>query len=129
MQALYQHQLAGHDARELLAQFSGMDEFALADQAYFKELLVQVLAQTDALDALIAARADRSLQQLDAVDRAVLWLALAELMLRHDVPVKVVINEAVDLAKRYGPVSGYRFVNAVLDRAAPVLRTTAVEDS
>lgn len=85
--------------------------------------------QTASLDALIAAQADRSLEQLDPVNRAVLWLGLAELMLRHDVPVKVVINEAVDLAKRYGPVSGYRFVNAVLDRAAPALRAVAVGNS
>ena len=112
-----------------MTQFSVRKEFARADQTYFKELLVQVLAQTAALDALIAAQADRSLEQLDAVDRGVLWLALAELKLRPDVPVKVVINEAVDLAKRYGPVSGYRFVNAVLDRAAPALRRAAIGDA
>jgi N utilization substance protein B len=122
VKALYQHQLAGHSCAELMAQFSTWAEYARIDQAYFGALLDQVLSQTSALDALIVAQADRGLEQLDPVDRAVLWLALTELMRRPDVPVKVVINEAVELAKRYGPVSGFRFVNAVLDRVAADLR-------
>jgi N utilization substance protein B len=122
IQALYQHQLAGHGVSELMAQFGDLAEFVRIDQAYFSALLEQVLERTDALDALIAGHADRGLEQLDAVDRAVLWLALTELEQRHDVPTNVVINEAVELAKRYGPVSGFRFVNAMLDRIAPSLR-------
>src|SRR5690606_5799037 len=72
----------------------------------------------DDLDRAIAKFAARSLAQLDAVGRAILLMALAELRYRPDVPTKVVINEAVELAKRYGAAESFRFVNAVLDKAA-----------
>jgi transcription antitermination protein NusB len=123
--ALYQRQLAGHDREELLGQFTELPEYARADAAYFEALLSRVLAEADLLDELIAKQASRGLNQLDAVDRAVLWLALAELKYRPDVPTKVIINEAVELAKRYGPVDGFRFVNAVLDRVAREIRPAA----
>ncbi len=74
---------------------------------------------------MIGAHADRGLDQVDAVGRGILLLALAELKFREDVPIKVVINEAVELAKRYGAADSYRFVNAVLDKAAKALRPTA----
>ena len=65
----------------------------------------------------------RGLSRLDAVGRGILLLALAELKHRPDVPVKVVINEAVNLAKRFGPAESYRFVNAVTDKASKLLRS------
>ena len=71
----------------------------------------------------IAQFSARGLSRLDAVGRSILLLALAELKHRPDVPVKVVINEAVNLAKRYGPAESFRFVNAVTDKAAKVLRS------
>jgi N utilization substance protein B len=118
LKALYQWQLAGHTQAELTDQFSRLPEFAQVDQAYFHDLLGLVIGQASELDTLIARHAERSLEQLDAVGRAVLLLALAELKHRIDVPTKVVINEAVELAKRYGPTASFRFVNAVLDRIA-----------
>ena len=74
---------------------------------------------------LIADLAVRSLDQLDAVGRGILLMALAELKHRPDVPVKVVINEAVKLAKRYGAADSFRFVNAVVDKASKRLREPA----
>jgi N utilization substance protein B len=118
VKALYQWQLAGHDFDELLSQFSDAPEYLRADQQYFKELLGLVLANTDALDRTIERYAARGLKQLDEVGRAILLLALAELAYRPDVPKRVVINEGVELAKRYGPTDSFRFVNAVLDKAA-----------
>jgi N utilization substance protein B len=125
VKALYQRQLAGHERDELIEQFSRTPEFAHADRVYFEELLTAVLRDTDALDEVIRRRAARGLDQLDAVGRAVLWLALAELGHRPDVPSKVIINEAVELAKRYGPAECFRFVNAVLDDAARSIRANA----
>lgn len=125
VKALYQWQLAGHDYDELLRQFGMLAEFGRIDQAYFSDVLRHVIDDTSALDALIAQFASRGLAQLDAIGRAVLLLALAELKFRDDVPHKVIINEAVELAKRYGAADSYRFVNAVTDRAAAVLRTQA----
>ena len=118
VQALYQWQLAGHSEAELRGQFAEMPEREGADWDYFCELLAAVLRDAGSLDAEIAAEADRSIDRTDAVSRAVLLLGLAELRHRDDIPTKVIINEAVELAKRYGPVDCYRFVNAVLDRAA-----------
>ena len=123
LKALYQWQLAGHSREELKAQYSGLAEFARIDQKYFESLLDCVLDDHASLDALIGQLSARGLGQLDAVGRGILLLALAELKHRPDVPVKVVINEAVNLAKRFGPAESYRFVNAVTDKAAKLLRS------
>jgi N utilization substance protein B len=125
IKALYQWQLAGHSLDELLAQYSALAEYGRIDQAYFEELLSRVLSESEAFDAIIATLADRGVDQLDAVGRAILLLGLAELKFRADVPVKVVINEAIELAKRFGATDSYRFVNAVLDKAARTLRLPA----
>jgi len=121
IKALYQWQLTEHTEQELLEQFASTPEFPYVDQAYFEKLLKAVITDVDCLDEIIAAEADRDIRQLDPVGRAVLLLALEELRVRLDVPTKVVINEAVELAKRYGPVDCFRFVNAVLDRAAQAM--------
>lgn len=118
MQALYQWQLGGHTEEELLAQFAAKPEFASCDQNYFRRMLRLVLHDSEALDRVIASLAVRAVEQLDAVGRAILLLALAELKHRRDVPKRVVINEAVELAKRYGAADSHRFVNAVLDKAS-----------
>lgn len=121
MQALYQWQLGDHARDELIAQFAERPEFARCDQAYFRRMLDAVLNDVAALDDVIEALATRPGPQLDAVGRAVLLLALAELKHRPDVPTRVIINEAVELAKRYGAADSFRFVNALLDKASHAL--------
>ncbi|MDE0000454.1 MAG: transcription antitermination factor NusB [Rhodospirillaceae bacterium] len=116
--ALYQWQLAGHSEAELCEQFAAMPEYSSVDRDYFREVLALVLRDTETLDREIARHANRNIDNTDAVSRAVLLLGLAELHGRGDVPTRVIINESVELAKQYGPVDCYRFVNAVLDRAA-----------
>ena len=123
LKALYQWQLAGHSRDELRAQYADLAEFARIDQKYFEDLLDRVLEDSASLDALIGQLSVRGLGQLDAVGRGILLLALAELKHRPDVPAKVIINEAVNLAKRYGPAESYRFINAVTDKAAKILRS------
>ena len=118
VKALYQWQLAGHGEAELRQQFETTPEFPEVDQEYFLAVLALVLQDTEALDRDIARQADRSVETTDPVSRAVLLMGLAELHFRRDVPTKVVINESVELAKRYGPAECHRFVNAVLDKAA-----------
>ena len=118
LQALYQWQLADHSLEELLLQFSQRDEYTRIDSGYFEALLADILVGHEEFTALIEDYADRSPGHLDPLGRAALLIGLAELKLRLDVPTKVVINEAVELAKRYGPTDGHRFVNALLDRAA-----------
>jgi N utilization substance protein B len=125
VKALYQWQIAGHGLAELDRQFSEDPDFARIDQLYFRELLAVVLDDVQALDILISRQAVRSIEQLDAVGRAILLLALAELKRRQDVPTKVIINEAVELAKRYGATDSFRFVNAVLDKSSRELRSSS----
>jgi N utilization substance protein B len=125
VKALYQWQIGGDELPELTRQFAQSPDFVRIDQAYFHELLTAVLDDSAALDVLIARQAVRSMEELDAVGRAILLLGLAELKHRRDVPTKVVINEAVELAKRYGATDSFRFVNAVLDKSARELRASA----
>jgi transcription antitermination protein NusB len=122
IRALYQWQINETTEAALLTQLESDGELAEIDQAHFRRLLRTALTETPALDAIIAAHAARSFDQLDEISRSVLLAGLAELKECGDVPTKVVINEAVELAKRYGAADSYKFVNALLDKAARELR-------
>jgi N utilization substance protein B len=122
VQALYQRQLGGHSASEIIAQFSARKEFRGIDAGYFLALIEEIVGSEQALDELIARAADRPVGQLDPVERAILWLGLTELRSHPDVPRRVVIDEAVELAKEFGAQDSFRYVNAVLDHMARELR-------
>ncbi len=122
IQALYQKLLTGHDAAELVKQFRDRDEYRRADTEYFNETLPAICDGQAALESKIAKLADRPPAQLDPVEFAILLLGFFELEERQDVPYRVVIDESIKLAKRFGSVDGYKYVNAVLDRAADKLR-------
>ena len=127
VKALYQWQIAGHSVAEISAQFAAHEDFERSDRDFFCQLLAVTIEDAPALDVVIARQATRGIEQLDAVARAILLLGLAELKFRDDVPSKVVINEAVELAKRYGPAESYKFVNAVLDKSSRELRGAAAK--
>jgi N utilization substance protein B len=122
MQALYQWQLTGQSAAELRNQYATEEGFGDADADYFRELVDRETGDAATLDANLGELIDRPVAQLDPVERAVLLIGLYELGQRPDVPYRVVINEGVELAKRFGATEGHKFVNAVLDRAARSLR-------
>ncbi len=123
MQALYQWQLNAVDAAELIAQFeSDAEAFRGADREYFEELVSRVVADHEALDGHYAPYLDRPLKDLDPVSRAILRLATYELAERLEVPYRVVINEAVNLARKFGPEKSHAYINAVLDRLSRELR-------
>ena len=124
MQAHYQLLFAGTDPMDLERQFREEQDLSGVDMAYFLTLLHQVPAQFAALDALIAPHADRAVASIDPIERSILRIACYELKERLDVPYKVVINEAVDLAKLFGADQGHRYVNGVVDKLAPQLRST-----
>ena len=90
--------------------------------AYFRELLAGVATNTAYLDGLMKPYLSRLLEELGQVEKAVLRIALYELSKRSDVPYKVAINEAIELAKSFGAEDSHKFVNGVLDKAAPVIR-------
>ncbi|HET7308248.1 MAG TPA: transcription antitermination factor NusB [Gammaproteobacteria bacterium] len=121
MQALYQWQLTGDAPRNVLAQFVA-EHGERRESAYFSELFMAAADAADELDALAGRWLDRPMTQIDPIERAILWCSLLELRDYVEVPYRVVINEAVELAKAYGGEAGHKYINAVLDRAAGELR-------
>lgn len=126
VQALYQWQLTEASLAEIEKQFLEEQDFRLADVEYFRELLHRVPARLDDVDAALAAHMERAVQEVDPVERAVLRVAAYELLDRIEIPYRVVLNEAVALAKTFGAADGHKYVNAVLDQAARRLRTVEV---
>ena len=122
VQALYQWQLTGQPWQDIYGQFAGDEGFATLDADYFKAALMQVSGEREALDRDLAQHSEVALPQIDPVEHAILYLGLWELLHRPDVPYRVVLNESVELAKRFGATDGHKFVNAVLDRASRVHR-------
>jgi len=122
VQTLYQRQITGHDVVELLRQFQSRPDYERVDQSYYDEALKAICENTEAIEKGIDEIADRPLSQLDPVERGILLLGFYELQYKPDVPYKVVINESVNLAKRFGAVDGHKYINALLDRAVAKLR-------
>jgi N utilization substance protein B len=122
VQSLYQRQITGHSEAELLAQFHDRPDYERVDQKYFDEALSAICRITEQLEESIDKLADRPLSQLDPVERGILLLGFYELQEKPDVPFKVVINESVNIAKRFGAIDGHKYINALLDRAAKELR-------
>ena len=122
VQALYQLQIAGHPWQDIHQQYVADPESVGADLDYFRSLLMQVAGDAAGLDRILERYSDVPPARLDPIEHAVLWMGIAELTARPDVPFRVVISEAVELAKRFGATDGHKFVNGVLDRAAAALR-------
>jgi N utilization substance protein B len=127
LQALYQKQIAGHDRRELLSQFRDQVAYQRVDQAFFEELLRNICESQEALEQTIDGLIDRPLEQLDPVEFGILLIGVYELQTRIDIPYRVVINECVNLAKRFGAIDGHKYINACLDTAAQSLREVEVK--
>ncbi len=121
-QALYQQFLTGDHARNLISQFSDFPGLERVDQPLFRDLLMGVETHREALDGLIAERADRPLEQLDPIEHAILLIGLYELRESIEIPYRVVLNEALELAHEFGGEDGHKFVNALLDKASLTLR-------
>ncbi len=122
VQSLYQRQITGHSETELLTQFRSRPDYERVDQKYIDEALRAICRITEQLEESIDKLADRPLSQLDPVERGILLLGFYELQEKPDVPFKVVINESVNIAKRFGAIGGHKYINALLDRAVKELR-------
>jgi N utilization substance protein B len=121
-QALYQLQIAASPWQDIYQQYMADPESAGVDAEYFRELLMQIATNRTQLDELLARFSDIEPRRLDPIEHGILLVGLHELQHRADVPFRVAISEAVELAKRFGATDGYKFVNGVLDRAAGELR-------
>jgi len=118
VQAIYQRLLGGQAWQELHGQYSSDQTFARADAEYFRTALEAVCDGATGLDEALRQFSDIQPERLDPIEHAILQLGLWELITRPDIPYRVVINEAVELAKRFGATEGHRYVNAVLDKAS-----------
>jgi len=126
LQGLYQRQLSGNAIAAIRAQLGEAGGFALADQAYFDALWAGVTGDEAALVESITPWLDRNASGLSPVERAILVIGTWELKHRLEIPYRVVINEAVELAKSYGGTDGHKFVNGVLDKVAADVRADEI---
>jgi len=122
LQALYAWQLSGSHMNAVIDQFRHEQDMEVADLDYFEDLLHGVEKNVDALDASLRPYLDREVAEVDPIERAALRLAAYELKHRPDVPYRVVINEAIEVTKRFGADHGHSYVNGVLDKLAMQLR-------
>jgi len=126
LQGLYQRQLVGSSAADVRAQLAESHGYARADQAFFDELWEGVVPRFDTLVASIAPLLDRAVTELSPIERAILAIGAWELAHRPDIPYRVVINEAVELAKSFGATDGHKYVNGVLDKHAAAVRADEI---
>ena len=126
LQGLYQWRVGGADEAAIEAYAPEMEGFDKADRTFFVGTLRGVLAQRDDLVARIAAHIDRPYEELSPIEAGVLLLGSFELIHHPETPYRVIINEAIELAKGFGGTDGHRFVNGVLDRLAAQVRETEI---
>lgn len=127
VQAIYQWQLTAHSFDMLYHQFIADNQKSLSvfDTDYFANCLQGVMTHQVEIDKTISAYSTRSVAALDGVERAILRLGVYELHFIKDTPFKVVINEALELTKRFGSIEGFKFVNGVLDKIAKDIKSKA----
>ena len=122
LQALYQWTLSGASLSDIEAEFRVDNDFRYTDEEYFSAVLRGVIHDVEGLESLFEPALDRTLDELDPIERNLLRLGTFELRDRIDVPYKVVISEAVALAKKFGATDSHRYINGVLDKVARELR-------
>ena len=123
VQSLYQIQIDGHDEAKVRAQFRERTEYQGAAHDYYNKVLSEICYHWKSLEKSMEQYLDRPIEQLDPVEKGILMLGLYELKALPELPFKVVINESVNLAKRFGAIDGHKYINAVLDRAVKEIRS------
>ena len=118
LQAIYQWQITGQEAGKILGQFQAVQDLSQVDEEHFEKLLRGVTTDKTILDAALQPFLDRPMEQVDLMERVVLRIGAWELLNCPELPFRVVLDESVDLALRFGSEQGHSYVNAVLDKAA-----------
>ncbi|MBI3771366.1 MAG: transcription antitermination factor NusB [Gammaproteobacteria bacterium] len=129
VQAIYQWQVTGNDLVEIFEQFLVERNMGKVSIPYFKDLLYGVVTHLDQLDTCLQAYLDRSVEEVDGVERAVLRMGAYELMFKPEVPYRVAINEALEAVKVFGAEQGFKYVNGVLDKVAQQVRAVEIQSS
>ena len=122
VQGLYAWLLSRSSEADIRKNFADAQGFEKADQAFFSQLLTGTIESAEELDTLLESALDRKPGELSPVEHAILLMAAFELKSSTAVPYRVVINEAVELAKSYGGTDGHKYVNGVLDKLAKIVR-------
>ena len=129
VQGLYQWQINAVDPTLIAADLMQAKGFVEADEKHFRALLHGVIDDVEALRTQIGGCIDRPIRELSPVEHAILLLGTFELKHHIEIPYRVVINEAVELAKTFGGTDGFKYVNGVLDKMAPLLRPVETAES
>jgi len=127
LQGLYQWRVGGADEADIAAHLPELDGFAKADREFCLATIHGVLARHEQLTALVAAHIDRPFRELSPIEASVLLIGNCELAHNPEIPYRVVIKEAIELAKSFGGTDGHKYVNGVLDKVAAGARPAEVE--
>ena len=122
VQGIYEWQMSGNLVHEIEARTRADNAMHKVDIGYYHELLTEVVSQRDALDEVLIPALDRELSALDGVELATLRLGAYELKHHLEIPYRVVLDEAIELAKHFGGADSHKYINGVLDRVAGQLR-------
>ena len=122
VQGLYQWQVANQDEAAIQVQAEGVAGFDKADSQFYATLLAETRQQAEALKLHLTPHISRSWEEVSPIERSILLLGACELKHHVETPYRVIINEAIELAKTFGGTDGHKFVNGVLDKLAGVLR-------
>jgi len=127
VQAVYQWQMSGNELADILRQFAEDKKPKTYEAEYFQDLLRGVVTHLTELDQMLAPLVDREVEKIDPVERAILRLGAYELQHHMEIPYRVVINEAVEMAKLFGAEQGHKYVNGVIDKLAQKVRAIEVK--
>jgi N utilization substance protein B len=126
LQGLYEWLLSAGDAKVIAAHVREQEGYDKCDTAHFERLLMGCIAEAGELDAVLAHHIDRKTEHLSPIEHGVLLMGTYELKHCIEIPYRVAINEAVELAKTFGGTDGHKYVNGVLDKTAAELRPVEV---
>ena len=122
LQALYSWAVSQNSPEIVELNFMTEQDMKGVDTPYFRKLFRQTVENVETVERIMQGYLDRGLEELDPIEKAILRLAVYELQFEADVPYKVVINEAIEVAKVFGADESHKYINGVLDKIAPVVR-------
>jgi len=115
LQILYQHLMNNESVDNLSKQAKSRKEYSRIDQEYFETLLYEIIENQEKIERLTTVHLDRSIEQINPVEKVIILIAACEILFHSDVPIPVIINEAVELAKHFGAEGSFQYVNGVID--------------
>lgn len=127
LQALYQNLVGGNAVDDINSFTRDLSGFNKADSVHFDALLTGCIAEAVLLDGLIVPLLDRPMAEISPIEHAIMWIGAYEFSHCPDVPWRVVLNECIELAKEFGGTDGHKYVNAVLNQMAPLLRKAEID--